>query len=76
MRNLKGCPCGAYPEKLCINGPHDTPKWAYVSGDCCDEWMIEFRNDYHDIGSIDSLDLAVQAWNGAPRGGEHDETGI
>lgn len=47
MENLKPCPRGQTPKSVSIadNGS----KWAYVSGDCCGEWNIEFRTQYHRI---------------------------
>lgn len=65
MPNLKPCPCGETPKSLRIadNGS----KWAYVSGDCCNEWNIEFRTHYHRIETNECMALAVEAWNVAGR---------
>jgi len=65
MQNLKPCPCGETPKSLRIadNGS----KWAYVSGNCCDEWSIEFRTQYHRINTDECMALAVEAWNAAGR---------
>ena len=69
MSALKQCPCGQIPEKLAIVGGH-TEKYAYVVGECCGEWHIEFRTDYQPRGSSELHNLAEAAWNGAPRGAE------
>ena len=63
---LKPCPCGQTPKQLFIadNGS----KWAYTYGDCCNDWHIEFRTFYNPIDSDECMDLAVEAWNCAPRG--------
>ena len=65
MQNLKPCPCGKTPDSLHIadNGS----KWAYVSGNCCNGWHIEFRTQYHRIESDECAALAVEAWNLAER---------
>jgi len=36
--NLKPCPCGKVPVKLRIVSDQNTPKYAHVTGDCCDLW--------------------------------------
>lgn len=65
MQNLKPCPCGQIPKSVSIadNGS----KWAYVSGDCCGEWSVEFRTQYHRIDTDKCMALAVEAWNAAGR---------
>lgn len=63
---IKPCPCGQVPGALQING-QDRDKWATVSGACCGEWSVEFRNGYARIPSAESDELARAAWNGAPR---------
>lgn len=65
MSNLKQCPCGETPDGLLIvdNGS----KWAFVSGNCCNEWNIEFRTHYHRIDSDECMGLAIEAWNSAKR---------
>lgn len=65
MKNLKPCPCGKTPASLFIadNGS----KWAYVCGDCCNEWHIEFRTQYHRIETDECMALAIEAWNMAER---------
>jgi len=67
MTELARCPCGNIPDRLCIEDDL-RPKWARVAGSCCNEWWIEFRNDYHEVGSDESMQRAVRAWNEAPRG--------
>lgn len=64
---LKPCPCGKIPENLNVSHENSTPKWASVTGDCCGEWEIEFRNDHNDVNSKECLDRAIEAWNNAPR---------
>ena len=63
---IKPCPCGRTPTKLHINA-QDRDKWASVSGDCCNEWSIEYRNGYARIPSDESMELALAAWNAATR---------
>lgn len=67
MKKLKPCPCGETPERLVITAEHDRPKWAYCSGDCCGVWEVEFRNQYHQIHGEETMALAIEAWNHAPR---------
>ena len=69
--NLLRCPCGKIPEELVIVGSGLSSKWANVFGDCCGEWMIEFRSAYNDHDSEECMALATAAWNDAPR--YHDE---
>lgn len=64
-KELKRCPCGKTPDHLCVDG--DRSKWAYTYGDCCGEWNIEFRSNHFPSGSIELKELALKAWNGAPR---------
>jgi len=64
---LLACPCGAVPKNLSVQGDGMADKWGTVSGDCCGEWSIEFRNQYAGIPSEESTALATVAWNAAPR---------
>jgi len=66
MRELKPCPCGEVPFDLVIEGTAPC-KYAWVSGDCCSEWSIEFRSNYKELDSQECINLAIQAWNGAKR---------
>jgi len=66
MKELKVCPCGEIPEALQIS-PSNTSKWAYASGTCCGEWMVEFQTKYNLLGSTECMTLAIEAWNYAPR---------
>lgn len=66
MQDLKKCPCGNAPKSLQINA-QDRDKWAFVSGDCCGEWSIEYRNNYARVPSEESMERARVAWNNAPR---------
>lgn len=69
MSDLKPCPCGETPTSLFVT-PTQTSKYANVSGDCCGEWMIEFRTHYHDTESAECMKLAEAAWYEAPRAGD------
>jgi hypothetical protein len=62
---LKPCPCGKTPESLGLadNGA----KWAYAYGDCCSEWHIEFRTQYHELDTDACMELAIVAWNESSR---------
>lgn len=66
--SLKPCPCGQTPNRVLIQAEHARPKFAYCGGDCCEDWRIEFRNNYKDVGGRESNALAEAAWNAAPRG--------
>lgn len=68
MTDLKRCPCGVIPKELAITGNSNFVKYAYVYGDCCGEWEIEFRTQYKDLESDECMALAIKAWNEAPRG--------
>lgn len=63
---LNKCPCGQIPDSLLIvdNGV----KWAFATGNCCNEWHIEFRTRYNKIDSDECMKLAKEAWNNATRG--------
>ena len=67
MTKLKQCPCGKLPARLNILDANQGGKWAIASGDCCAEWLIEFRTGYEALESDACMDLAVEAWNDAPR---------
>lgn len=67
MSNLKPCPCGRPIDDLFISHTNAGGKWAFVSGDCCGEWMIEFRANYLPLESDECKCLAREAWNNAPR---------
>jgi len=66
MNKLLVCPCGKTPSKLYISEA-ETCKWAYVSGDCCGEWNIEFRTGYYKTDSNECMELAIKQWNDSPR---------
>jgi len=72
MGELKPCPCGKIPSELHIIG-EDRQKWQYVSGGCCSTWEIEFRSFYNPTGSEELMELAIEAWNNAPRGEGDDD---
>ncbi len=62
--SLKPCPCGEVPKYLCITG--EGTKWATASGNCCNEWNIEFRSEYNYYGRV-LTKLATKAWDSTPR---------
>jgi hypothetical protein len=65
---LAACPCGRTPtEALQIADAGQGSKWATVAGDCCGEWMLEFRTQYAALDSDECRKLAREAWNSAPR---------
>jgi len=65
---LKKCPCGETPTALNIEPQESTAgKRGYVSGNCCDEWLVEFRLGYNKPDSKEAKELAIKAWNSAPR---------
>jgi hypothetical protein len=65
--SLRPCPCGMTPERLCVEGDHPRPKWARVSGQCCNSWSIEYRNNYAVLDTAEADQVAMAAWNAAPR---------
>ncbi len=65
--SLQLCPCGQTPSALWVY-PSNTCKYAYVSGDCCGEWNLEFRTEYNDLDSDACMNLAIHYWNHAVRG--------
>lgn len=67
MRVLKPCPCGKTPGVLVIS-EGGIYKYATVTGDCCSEWMIEFRTGYHITTSDECMLLAIVAWNSSQQG--------
>ena len=67
MVKLKPCPCGKTPEKLAVYGDFDGAKWAYVSGDCCGDWELEFRTQYAAWNSDECQKYATERWNEATR---------
>ena len=67
MSELLPCPCGKIPEMLIVSDAGQGGKWAYVSGNCCSEWELEFRTDYYNLDTKECLDLATERWNEAPR---------
>jgi hypothetical protein len=66
--SLAHCPCGRPIEELNITDAGQGGKWAWVAGNCCGEWSIEFRTGYHALDSEECKRLAREAWNAAPRG--------
>lgn len=67
MVELARCPCGEIPHSLGIISEQSTPKCDLVTGNCCSEWKIEFINNYHLTNSDQCMELAIAAWNKAPR---------
>lgn len=70
-RGLLQCPCGEHPAELIVMDSGQGGKWAFVYGDCCGDWHVEFRADYHDPESDECMLLARDAWNAARRGSAH-----
>lgn len=64
---IKPCPCGKVPTELFLADANQGMKWAFASGDCCGEWIIEFRTNYATLDSDECKRLALEAWNGTPR---------
>jgi hypothetical protein len=64
---LKQCPCGQTPNHIDISDAGQGGKYASVMGDCCGEWEIEFRTQYNPMDSDECMELAINAWNDAPR---------
>jgi hypothetical protein len=64
---LKPCPCGRPTDALIITDAGQGGKYAMVAGNCCGEWMIEFRANYLNINSPECMALALAAWNDSPR---------
>ena len=69
MSELKPCPCGETPKELHV---YDGGKWAYASGDCCDDWSVEFRTGY-ETNQTKLKALAAVAWNETPRAQDQPE---
>jgi len=67
MSDLLCCPCGRVISEIFIDDAGQGGKWAWVSGDCCGEWSIEFSTQYHALDSDECKKLATEAWNEAPR---------
>lgn len=67
LGELLSCPCGSVPTALNLLGSSQGGKWALASGNCCGEWFVEFRTDYHSLDSSDCMSLAVTSWNLSPR---------
>lgn len=65
--SLRPCPCGRPIDDLIITDNGQGGKYMLVSGNCCGEWQIEFRANYHKAGTAECKELARKAWNGAPR---------
>jgi hypothetical protein len=63
----KMCPCGKIPDALIVEAG-STATYAMVSANCCNEWLVEFRTNFHPIDSEELHELALKAWNRAERG--------
>ena len=64
---LAKCACGKNPTDVSIYDATQGGKWANVQGNCCGEWMIEFRTNYLALDSDECKELAIAAWNDADR---------
>ena len=62
---IKECPCGEIPTELIIE--KGGRKYSFAYGDCCSDWLIEFRSNYFKPDSIECKQLALKAWNGTKR---------
>ena len=58
------CPCGKTPTGLYVTETRSV-KWAFVYGECCGDWHIEFRTNYTEGDEL--MKHATEAWNNAPR---------
>jgi hypothetical protein len=68
MSELLPCPCGKTPTALNLYAGHVAGKYACASGNCCDEWFVEFRANYMQLAWDGALkDIATKAWNESPR---------
>jgi len=67
MCKLETCPCGDTPNSLII-AEGKSLRYAFVYGDCCNEWFIEFKTYNHTPESDESMVNAITAWNNAMRG--------
>ena len=67
MDKTKQCPCGEQHPKLIITDAGQGQKYALAYGHCCGEWCIEFRANYTEFDSDECMELAIDAWNQAPR---------
>ncbi|MCP4354144.1 MAG: hypothetical protein GY793_00665 [Proteobacteria bacterium] len=63
---FRDCPCGKIPIELTIEEGY-TCKHAWVAGDCCGGWSIEFRTNYYETDTLECMELATLAWNNAIR---------
>lgn len=62
---IRPCCCGATPVQLSIT-EGSSSKYAWATCEWCAEWSIEFRTNYsQDLAELQQL--AVKAWNSAPR---------
>jgi hypothetical protein len=63
---LKACPCGKIPTKLLLEETC-AGKYANAFGDCCNEWIVEYRTHLYQFDSDESRDNAIKAWNQSTR---------
>ncbi len=62
---LTPCPCGAVPEGLLVE-LQPRSKYGRVQGDCCGDWMIEFKAAFNEAPEQVAL-RAKAAWEAAQR---------
>lgn len=67
MEKLKTCPCGKTPTELFICDNGQGGKWGNASGNCCGEWIVEFRTKYHKFDTDECMKQAIRYWNDAER---------
>ena len=69
---LLPCPCGETPTELHLD-KGATYKWGWVSGNCCNEWHIEFRTVNYQPDSPETMEQAIKYWNDALRAQPSDK---
>lgn len=67
MKKLSPCPCGTTPTDLFIRDSGEGGKYALAYGNCCGEWLINFRANYLPYDSDECKALAIEAWNNTIR---------
>jgi len=67
VQSLAPCPCGKTPTEIGVYDANQGGKWAFAVPNCCGEWLIEFRSNYEALDSDKCKELAIDAWNIAPR---------
>lgn len=63
---LAPCPCGKVPSVLVVD-VLPGGKYGTVTGNCCGEWSVEFRNGFEQNQDA-VMEKGKQGWNDASRG--------